>query len=73
MKSKGILLLIFTTLLLITLTIFSSMNIAISWIFYLTVFGQSVLVFAVYHILRENYHTDKTFKDWYEDRPELSK
>lgn len=73
MKSKGILLLIFTTLLLITLSIFSSMNIAISWIFYLTVFGQLILILAVYHILREDYHTTKTFKDWYEDRPELSK
>ncbi|MGO2103154.1 MAG: hypothetical protein ACTH3E_08915 [Psychroflexus halocasei] len=73
MKSKGILLLIFTTLLLITLSIFSSMNIAISWIFYLTMFGQLILISAVYHTLREDYHTNKTFKDWYEDRPELSK
>lgn len=72
MKSKGILLFVFTTLLLVTLSIFSSMNIAISWIFYLTIFGQLVLVLAVYFILTEDYHTSKTFKDWYEDRPDLS-
>ncbi|QSS98066.1 hypothetical protein [Psychroflexus sp. ALD_RP9] len=73
MKSKGIFLLALSTLILITVTIFASMNLAFSWVFYLTLIGQVVLIFAVYHVLTDNYTTEKVFSDWYEDRPDLSK
>ncbi|MGB2087046.1 hypothetical protein SAMN05444278_103204 [Psychroflexus salarius] len=73
MKSKGIFLLALSTLILITVTIFASMNLAFSWVFYLTLIGQVVLIFAVYHVLTDNYTTEKVFNDWYEDRPDLSK
>ncbi len=70
MKNIGIPLLILTTLILILVTIFAALDMAFSWVFYLTVLGQATLVFAVYKVLTDDYHTDKTFKDWYEDRPQ---
>lgn len=60
-----------TTLLLVTVTIFATMNLAFSWVFYLTVLGQVSVVIMVYKVLRDNYTTDKTFEDFYEDRPDL--
>ena len=62
-----------TTLLLITVTIFSAMNLSFSWVFYLTILGQTMLVFTVYKVLKDDYKTDKTFRDFYEDRPDLGK
>lgn len=60
-----------TTLLLITVTIFATMNLAFSWVFYLTVLGQASVVVMVYRVLRDNYTTKKTFEDFYEDRSGL--
>lgn len=57
-----------TTLLLITVTIFATINLAFSWVFYLTVLGQVSVVVMVYRVLRDDYSTDKTFEDFYEDR-----
>jgi hypothetical protein len=31
--------------------------------------GQFLVLWMVYKVLTDNYKTDKTFKDWYEDRP----
>jgi uncharacterized membrane protein YqjE len=67
MKISGMAVLALTTLVLITATIFASMNIAFSWIFFLTLFGQVLLVFTVYKVLRDDYSTNKTFADLYED------
>lgn len=64
MKNLGIPLLILTTLVLILVTIFASLDMSFSWVFYLTVLGQALLVFAVYKVLTDDYETDKTFKDW---------
>ncbi len=58
-----------TTLVLVTVTIFASMNLAFNWIFYLTVLGQVILVITVYKVLTDDYETDKTFEDFYEDQP----
>lgn len=71
MKISGMAVLALTTLVLITATIFASMNIAFSWIFFLTLFGQVLLVFTVYKVLRDDYSTNKTFADLYEDAPML--
>lgn len=60
-----------TTLLLITVTIFAAMNLSFNWVFYLTVLGQIMLVFTVYKVLKDDYTADKTFKDFYEDRPDV--
>tara|TARA_R110002051_G_scaffold91205_3_gene160279 strand:+ start:47488 stop:47712 length:225 start_codon:yes stop_codon:yes gene_type:complete len=69
MKISGMFLLAVTTLLLVTTTIFASLNLAFGWIFLLTVLGQVLFLFTVYKILRDDYSTDKTFADFYEDRP----
>ena len=69
MKNSGIPLLILTTLILLLVTIFAALDLPFSWVFYLTVLGQAVLVFAVYKVLTDDYQTEKTFQNWYEDRP----
>lgn len=58
-----------TTLLLVTVTIMAAMNFPFNWVFYLTLLGQVSVVFMVYNVLTDNYKTDKTFEDFYEDHP----
>ncbi len=58
-----------TTLLLITVSIMVSMNFPMNWIFWVTCLGQVLIVMMVYRTLKDNYSTDKTFKDFYEDNP----
>lgn len=58
-----------TTLLLVTITIAVALNMPLNWIFYLTCIGQVFVVIMVYKVLRDNYTTDKTFDDFYEDHP----
>ena len=60
-----------TTLILVTVTLFSTMNFNFSWVFFLVIFGQASLIIMVFKILKDNYTTDKTFEDFYEDRPDL--
>ena len=69
MKISAISWLAITTCVLLTVTIFSTMNLSFSWVFYLTVLGQVLLVYTVYKVLRDPYITDKTFDDFYEDYP----
>ncbi|MEN8817250.1 MAG: hypothetical protein ABF274_10345 [Nonlabens sp.] len=71
MKNRAMQWLAMTTLILITVTIFTTMNLSFSWVFYLTVAGQALLVVTVYKVLKDDYKTDKTFEDFYEDRPDL--
>ncbi|MEM5565876.1 hypothetical protein WNY78_12205 [Psychroserpens sp. AS72] len=58
-----------TTLLLVTITIAVAMNMPLGWVFYLTCIGQVFVLVMVYKVLRDNYATDKTFDDFYEDHP----
>ncbi len=58
-----------TTLLLITVSIMVSMSFPINWIFWITCLGQILVVLMAYRSLTDNYTTDKTFKDFYEDNP----
>lgn len=58
-----------TTLLLVTVTIMASMNMPFSWVFYLVVLGQILVVLMVYRVLTDSYKTIKTFQDFYEDYP----
>lgn len=58
-----------TTLLLITVTIMVSMDMPFNWVFYLTCLGQVLVAIMVYKVLTDNYKTDKTFADFYEDHP----
>ena len=56
-----------TTLLLITLVIMVSMDLPFNWVFYMTVLGQIFVVIMVYKVLTDDYQTDRTFDDFYED------
>tara|TARA_A100000171_G_C2140541_1_gene155498 strand:- start:13614 stop:13835 length:222 start_codon:yes stop_codon:yes gene_type:complete len=71
MKLSAMTLLGITTLLLLTVVIFTAMDLPFSWVFYSTCAGQVLLVYTVYKILTDDYRTDKTFNDFYEDRPDL--
>ncbi len=69
MKLTGIFYLIVTTVVLLSLVVMAYYNLPFSIIFYVTVGGQLLLIFTVYKILTDDYSTDKTFDDWYEDHP----
>jgi len=69
MRISAMALLAITTLILLTVVIFSSLNLDFSWVFSLTVIGQVLLVYTVIRVLKDNYTTDKTFEDYYEDHP----
>lgn len=58
-----------TTFLLLVVTILVALDFSFSWVFYLTCIGQALVVVMVYKVLRDDYTTDKTFEDFYEDRP----
>lgn len=73
MKITAINWLVITTVLLIILSVLAYFNISFGIIFGIMLIGQALLIFSVYKILRDNYSTDKTFKDLYEDRPDLGK
>ena len=73
MKITAINWLVITTVLLITLCVLANFNISFGIIFGIMLIGQALLILSVYKILRDNYSTDKTFKDLYEDRPNLGK
>lgn len=73
MKISAMTLLSITTLLLLTVVVFASMNLAFGWVFFATCIGQALLVYTVYRVLIDDYTTEKTFKDFYEDRPDLGR
>ncbi|GLB51052.1 hypothetical protein NBRC110019_00910 [Neptunitalea chrysea] len=58
-----------TTLLLVTVVAMVGFEVPLRWIFGVTVVGQVILVLMVYRVLRDDYVTNKTFNDLYEDRP----
>ena len=69
MKLSAMFLVVFTTFVLIAVTIMAAMNFPFNWVFYLTVFGQGLVLLMVYRVLTDDYQTNKTFDDWYEDVP----
>lgn len=69
MKINAITYLVITTFILVTVAIFAAMELSFGWIFSLTVLGEGLLIVSVFKILKDNYTTDKTFKDFYEDHP----
>lgn len=71
MKSSAMLWVLATTLILVVVTIMAALEVPFNWVFYLTVAGQIMLVYMVYKVLTENYDTNKTFDDYYEDFPRV--
>ncbi|GAL66088.1 hypothetical protein [Jejuia pallidilutea] len=58
-----------TTFLLVMLTVMVSLNMAFTWVFYTMCLGQAFVLVMVYKVLKDKYTTDKTFENYYEDRP----
>lgn len=73
MKISAMQWVILTTIILITVTIFATMNLSFSWVFSITVLGQISLVITVIKVLKDDYTTTKTFDDFYEDYPSLGR
>ena len=69
MKISAMSVVAFTTMILVTVTIMVSMNFPFNWVFYMTIFGQALVVYMVYKVLTDDYDTAKTFEDFYEDHP----
>lgn len=44
-------------------------NVPYDIVFYTVIVGQAWWLLTVYKVLTDNYTTDKTFDDWYEDNP----
>lgn len=68
MKISAISYLAITTFILITVSIMAAMDLAFTWVFFATIIGQILLVVSVYKVLTDDYKTEKTFDDWYEDK-----
>ena len=58
---------VFTTLCLVALTVMVGMGLPFHGVYYVMIFGQLMMLIMVYKVLRDNYRTNKTFKDFYED------
>ena len=69
MNNSAMALLALTTVLLFVVVVFSNLDFSFSWVFVLTTIGQIVWVYTVFRVLKDNYTTDKTFEDFYEDYP----
>lgn len=60
---------IITTLLLVTVAVMVFYNVSYPIVFSTVLAGQAWWIFTVYKVLTDDYSTDKTFDDWYEDKP----
>ncbi len=69
MKVSAMSMVFITSVILLLITIMVVMNISFGWVFYLTCFGQIMVIVMVYKVLKDQYTTNKTFDDFYEDYP----
>lgn len=67
MKTTGITWLVLTSSVLVLLSILSALNFSFSIIFFIMCIGQILLIISVYKVLTDDYTTNKTFEDFYED------
>ncbi|MFS4416509.1 hypothetical protein [Maribacter sp. 2307ULW6-5] len=58
-----------TTVTLILVVVMATLDFPYKWVFFATVIGQGLLIWMVYSVLTDNYKTNKTFEDFYEDAP----
>ncbi|WP_029037659.1 hypothetical protein [Salinimicrobium xinjiangense] len=60
---------IIATLFLVAVAVMVFYNVPYDIVFYTVIVGQAWWLLTVYKVLTDNYTTDKTFDDWYEDNP----
>lgn len=69
MKNFAIRLVWFTTVFVFIFAGLCQTNIPLSVLISLFIIGELLITFMVYKVLRDDYKTLKTFKEWYEDSP----
>lgn len=69
MKSYIHKLVVFTTAFLVIYIVLAHYGLPFTVLFAMCIAGQALTIYMVYKILTDDYKTDKTFKDWYEDEP----
>ncbi|WP_414000252.1 hypothetical protein ACMDB5_06795 [Flavobacterium sp. W1B] len=69
MKNFAIKLVWFTTLFVFIFAGLCQTNIDLTILINIFIIGHFLILFMVYTVLKDNYSTSKTFKDWYEDHP----
>lgn len=69
MKNSAIKWVVFTTIFLLIFTVLSHTDVSLGIIYALFITGNMLVIGMVYAVLTDNYKTDLTFKDWYQDRP----
>lgn len=57
------------TFILVVLTVMVEVNTAMAIVFYTMCLGQFFVLVMAYKVLKDKYSTDKTFDNFYEDRP----
>ncbi len=69
MKFSVITYLIITTIILVVVILLAAYNVPFYIVFFTTLLGIALLIFSVIKVLTDNYSTEKTFDDFYEDHP----
>lgn len=69
MKLSALFYVIIASLLLVAIAVMVFYNVRYDVVFYTVIVGQAWWLFTVYKVLTDNYSTEKTFDDWYEDHP----
>ena len=69
MKNFAIKLVWFTTAYVFFFAVLNQTNVDLRIIMSLHIVGVFLIPYLTYTVLTDNYKTDKTFKDWYEDHP----
>lgn len=60
----------FTTIFLIVFTVITQLDfISFTFINILFIVGNLLVIFMVYHTLKDLYHTTNKFENWYGDNP----
>jgi F0F1-type ATP synthase assembly protein I len=69
MKQTAHIYVLISTLLLVAIAALVFYNASYPVVFYTVLGGQAFWLFTVYKVITDDYTTDKTFDDWYEDNP----
>lgn len=69
MKNDVLKLVWLMTACLLVFVVLSSVGVAFPILLTMLIVGQVLLMYTVYKVLTDNFHTRKRFKDWYADRP----
>ena len=57
-----------TTLAVVVYTLMTQMGVIFPILFFSLLTCQALLLYMVYRILTDDYQTQRTFEDWYEDK-----